>query len=233
MAFAPIAVAIVVGLFIGRLRRGRITAVTRTKLQLRSLIVIAFGSGLAVDLIDVPEPAMWAIVGLTAGLVFAVRNLHLVGMVVIAVGVTTNLLPVAVTGSTPVHASALVEAGMVAEADLDRVALAGARTLVDDGTGWVMLGDIIPVAAAGQVMSFGDLIILVGLASVIANLMLQRRPLHVPHSALASLETLGWNESSAMEGSIIELTANVRPIDAPEERPLVGSASSSGSRVKA
>jgi len=227
VAFAPIIAAVLIGLFIGRLRRGRITAVARTRLRLKSLFVIAFGCGLAVDPIDLPRPGIWAIAGLAAGLAFAVRNLHLAGMVVIAVGITANLLPVAITGSTPVLGSALVEADMVAAVDLDRVSLDGARTLVDDSSGWNLLGDIIPVAAADQVMSFGDLIVLVGMVSVISNLMLQRRPRRVPSSALASLETLGWCESSARNGSIIELATELRPVEASDRRHLVGALSSS------
>ncbi len=222
VAIAPIVAAVVVGLIIGRLRRGRITSVIRTKLRLQALFLIAFGCGLAVDVIDLPNPGVWAIVGLSAGLVFAVRNLHLVGMVVIAVGITANLLPVAFTGSTPVRSSALVEAGMVAEADLDRVNLSGARSLVDDDSTWVMFGDTIPVAAADQVISFGDLIVLIGLVSVVANLMLQRRPRRVPASALPSLEVFGWRETSAGEGAIIELATELRPVDEPTERRLVG-----------
>ncbi len=225
MAIAPIVAAVVVGLIVGLLRRGRLTSVIGTKLRLYSLFLIAFGCGLAVDLIDLPKPGVWAIVGLSAGLVFAVRNLHLVGMVVIAVGIAANLLPVAITGSTPVRASALVEAGMVAEADLERVSLSGARSLVDDGSAWAMFGDTIPVTAADQVISFGDLIVLVGLVSVIANLMLQRRPRRVPVSALPSLQTLGWHETSAGEGAIIELATELRPIEEPAERRLVGASS--------
>ena len=227
MTLAPIFAAVVIGLSIGRLRRGRIAAVARTKLRLKLLFVLAFGSGLAVDLIDLPRPGIWAIAGLAAGLAFAVRNLHLTGMVVIAVGITANLLPVAVTGSTPVLESALVDAGMVAEVDLDRVSLDGARTLVGDSSGWNLLGDIIPVAAADQVMSFGDLIVLLGMVNVIANLMLQRRPRRVPSSALASLETLGWYESSAKDGSIIELATELRPVEASDQRQLASALSSS------
>ncbi len=213
MAFTPILAAVLIGLVAGRIRRGRMSSLVLTRINVRILFVIAFVCGLAVDLVDVPRPGVWAVVGLAAGLAFAVRNIHLVGMVVIAVGVTANLLPVAINGATPVRADALVEAGMVDAADLDRVNLQGARMIADDDTPLDWMGDTIPVAAASQVVSFGDLVILIGLASVISNLMLQRRPRRVPKSALPSLETFGWHESPVGEGSIIELAADLRPVD--------------------
>ena len=190
---APIAVAILIGLVAGALRRGRLGSLTRTRLRRPLLLAIAVICALAADVLDVPSPAIFAFVGLLAGIAFAGSNLLIPGMVVVGIGVAVNLLPVALNGAMPVRADALVDAGIVAEADLDRVVLRGARELADSETSLEILGDVIPVPQVDQVMSFGDLIVLIGLTDVIANLMRVRRPLRLPRGARSSLEALGWD----------------------------------------
>jgi hypothetical protein len=212
VAVAPIALALVIGLAAGLVRRGRFSALARTRLRAVPLLLAALVCGLIVDGIDVPRPGIWAVVGLVAGLAFAARNLHLVGMAVVGVGLALNLLPVAVNGAMPVRADALVEAGMVDEADLDRVSLEGAREIAGPDTRLDSLGDIVPIAFTGQVLSFGDLIMLVGLADVVANLMLQRRSRRLPTGAVKSLASLGWNESTPADGGLIDLD---EPVAAP------------------
>ena len=193
---APIAVAILIGLVAGALRRGRLVSLTRTRLRRPLLLAIAVICALAADVLDVPSPAIFAFVGLLAGIAFAGSNLLIPGMVVVGIGVAVNLLPVALNGAMPVRADALVDAGIVAEADLDRVVLRGARELADSETSLEILGDVIPVPQVDQVMSFGDLIVLIGLTDVIANLMRVRRPLRLPRGARSSLEALGWDHAS-------------------------------------
>jgi hypothetical protein len=190
---APIAVAILIGLVAGALRRGRLVSLTRTRLRRPLLLAIAVICALAADVLDVPSPAIFAFVGLLAGIAFAGSNLLMPGMVVVGIGVAVNLLPVALNGAMPVRADALIDAGIVAEADLDRVVLRGARELADSETSLEILGDVIPVPQVDQVMSFGDLIVLIGLTDVIANLMRVRRPLRLPRGARPSLEALGWD----------------------------------------
>ncbi|MFQ5557829.1 MAG: DUF5317 family protein [Acidimicrobiales bacterium] len=184
---------IVIGLVVGTVRRGRLSALLSARLRRPMLLVVAVTSAAAVDLLDPPSPVIWAVVGLVAGLAYAASNLLVAGMGVIAIGVATNLVPVALNGSMPVRADALVEAGIVADADLDRVQLRGARELADEHTVLEILGDVIPVPTVGQVVSFGDLIVLVGLADVVANLMRRRRPLRLPRGTVTTLAMLGWD----------------------------------------
>lgn len=192
MAVVPILIAVVIGLVAGFLRKGRLRAMAHTRLRSRLLLAVALASAVVLDVVDVPRPAIWAIVGLASGLAFAGRNLHLVGMSIVAVGLAANLVPIVVNGAMPVRPDALVAADMVGSDDLDRVVLDGARELADDDTRLDFMGDVIPVALTGQVLSFGDLIILVGLADVVANLMLRRgrRPTSV--ESLASPADAGW-----------------------------------------
>ncbi|MEM9465885.1 MAG: DUF5317 family protein [Actinomycetota bacterium] len=212
MAFAPLVLAIIIGLVVGVARRGRLRAVAGTRVASLPLFVVAVAVGIAVDRVDLPGSGWWALVGLIAALAFVVRNLMLVGMAVIGVGIIANLVPIALNGATPVRGEALVDAGMIAADEIDRVVLSGPREIADDTTALAWLGDTIPLAVADQVVSFGDLIILVGVADVIANLMVRRRRRRLPASALASLEAFGWHETEESLGSLIDLRTDLRPL---------------------
>ncbi len=211
MTFAPIVLAVVIGLLVGVARRGRLISIARTRLRHPEFLVVAVASSVVVDATDIGSPGAIALVGLIAGLAFASVNAHLTGMAVIAIGLTANLIPVALNGAMPVRPEALVEAEMVTLEELGRVSLTGARELADDTTTLEVLGDTIPVRFTGQVVSIGDLIMMVGLADLVTHLMLQRRRRRVPPSALASLAALGWHEGPEEEGAIVDLSAP-RPI---------------------
>lgn len=174
MAFAPIAVAVIIGLVVGTLRRGKLTALARTRVRHPELLVIALVAGGITEVADPGGAGAITLGALFSGLGFALFNLHMVGMPIVAIGVVANLVPLAANGAMPVRPEALVEAEMVAAADLDRVEVTGARELVDDHTLVAFLGDTLPVRWTGQVLSIGDLIMLVGLADVVTNLMLRR-----------------------------------------------------------
>jgi len=113
---------------------------------------------------------------------FACANLHLTGMGVLAIGVGANVLVILVNGAMPVRADALAGAHVVARDQLDRVELDGARHLESGGDHLVVLADIIPVPAVHQVVSFGDLVIFVSTADVVANLV-RRQARRRRHSA--------------------------------------------------
>ncbi|RMH75985.1 MAG: hypothetical protein D6683_10610, partial [Actinomyces sp.] len=194
MVIVPTLIALAVGLVAGLVRGGRLDALSGLRLRALPLLVVALVAGTVVDLVDVPRPGWWALVGLVAGLAFVVANLRLVGMTVVAVGLVVNLVPVLVEGATPVRGDALVAAGIVDAGQLDRVELRGARVLADDDTRLEILGDVIPVPALHQVLSFGDLIVLVGLADVVANALRRRRPRRLPRGGAASLRAFGWYE---------------------------------------
>ena len=221
MAFAPLVLALIIGLVVGFARKGRLTAIAGARIASIPLFFLAVGIGFAVDRFDVPSPGVVALLGLIAALAFTIRNLMIVGMAVVGVGIIANLMPIIVNGTTPVRPEALVEAGMIDGDELDRVVLSGPRELADDQTllGW--LGDTIPLGFADQVVSFGDLIILVGLADVIANLMLRRRARRLPSSALASLEAFGWHETEEELGSIIDLRTEMRPLYPDDDGEIV------------
>lgn len=112
--------------------------------------------------------AVLRIAALGALLAFAVLNVRVGGMVLVAAGLALDLLVTLVNLGTPVSGSALVSAGLVDEARLADVTLSGGRE-VADGALLGFLGDVIPLPW-GQVVSIGDLLVLAGLALVTSSL---------------------------------------------------------------
>lgn len=106
---------------------------------------------------------------------FGLRNVRLVGMPVVLVGLLLNLLVITVNGGMPVRAEALRRVD--ADLDVATVELGAKRQLEDEGTRLAVLGDIVPVPPIGQVLSFGDLVLAVGLADVTFRLL---KPIALP-----------------------------------------------------
>ena len=221
MTFAPLVLAVIIGFAAGLIRRGRLRSILGVRIASLPLLALAVGIGFATDQFDLPQPGWWAFAGLVAALIFTIRNLMIVGMAVIGVGIIVNLVPIVLNGATPVRAEALVEAGLVETGDLDRVVVSGARAIADEDTRLGWLGDTIPIAVADQVVSFGDLIMLIGVANTIANLMLRRRRRHLPSSALASLEAFGWHETEEKLGSVVDIRTELRPLYPADEGGIV------------
>jgi hypothetical protein len=116
-----------------------------------------------------------ALLGFASLLGFAAANMHLVGMGVLIVGLAANVLVIAVNGGMPVRRDALVAANVVEEHELDGLELRGPRHVERPRDHLVVLGDIIPVPVVDEVVSFGDLILLVALSDIAAHLVRRRR----------------------------------------------------------
>lgn len=229
-AVAPIAAFAAVGLVAGGVRRGRLGWMAKNRPRMWGLAVAAvaataagdaFGAGgFGFEIAGVSGPAVLALIGMGAGLAFVTANLAVGGMAVIGVGIAANLVPLVANRATPVRAGALVEARIVGSAEIDRAVLGGPRAIADSGTVMEMLGDVIPVPQLGLVVSFGDLIVLVGLAAVIHNIM-RRRPAGVlPRGAEQALAALNWNPTRpAVEPALAMTSEAVRPEPGGAERP--------------
>lgn len=105
---------------------------------------------------------------------FAVLNIRIGGMVLIVAGLALNLLPTVLNWGMPVRPGALVSADIVTEAQLPTVEVTGPRRIDGDAT-LGFLGETIPVSFTHQVISFGDLVLHVGYALVIASVLRRRR----------------------------------------------------------
>ena len=105
-------------------------------------------------------------------LAFGALNLRLAGMGVIMFGMVMNLIPIALNAGMPVRASALADAHIASTIeDAQYVELRGERHLEEDDDHLTALGDIIPIPAIRQVVSFGDLVLSVGTITLIVALL--------------------------------------------------------------
>lgn len=110
---------------------------------------------------------------------FALANLAVVGMWLVATGIALNLAAIAANGAMPVRPSALVAAGIAAPERAEDVRLGARHRLERPSDRLRVLGDIVPVAPLREVLSFGDLVMAVGAADVAAHLVApprRRRP---------------------------------------------------------
>jgi hypothetical protein len=171
-----VAVAVVVGVVIGRLLP---PSPRRSSLRLSGWPLLA--AGVVLQLAAVRLEGTAAVMLLAPALVCTaaalVANRHITGTGVVLVGVLANLAGVLGNGGMPVSPDALVDAGVVERTDVATLELSGGRHLErgDELAPW--LGDIVPVPlpVAPSAVSFGDLIIAVGTADLVAHAVRRRR----------------------------------------------------------
>ena len=161
------------GLGIGLALRPRSTRFARPRVRMIGLLVAGVIGQLFEARLHGNPAVVLAIASLAALVAFSITNLHLTGMGVMTIGLSLNLFAIMVNGGMPVRARALVAADVVPAADAAQVELQGARHLERASDSIVVLGDIIPMRQ--QVVSFGDLIIAVATADVIAHLARRQR----------------------------------------------------------
>ncbi|CAB4725813.1 MAG: hypothetical protein F2754_07665 [Actinobacteria bacterium] len=167
--------AVLAGIFVGLARGGRFRNTVGIPVRVTGLLVIGVVVPSLADQFTREVAIPLVLGGLAALLAFAIVNVRIVGMSVMAIGILANLLATFLNGGLPVNREALVDAGLASRAEVDRVELRGARRLEEPTHRVRFLGDIIPLEETGQVLAFGDLIILVGLADIAANLTLHKR----------------------------------------------------------
>jgi Family of unknown function (DUF5317) len=174
MTFTALALAI--GTVFGFCRGGRLRHVADHHVRAWWLVLAGFGLQIGPDRIDLGQlgtPLL--LVGYGCLLIFAGLNWRLVGMGVAFVGLAANALVIGINNGMPVRANAVIDAKIS-----DRAGLAGldyGRRHHAEGPDDRLtdLGDIIPVPQLHEVLSFGDLILAVGVADVASNLLRPRR----------------------------------------------------------
>jgi hypothetical protein len=159
----------------GRLRRVGADAFARWPLLAAGVVLQAVARW-------VPDAAgtVAIVVSFAVLIVFVLSNLRLAGMAVVGIGLAMNTAVIAANGGMPVREEAVVAAGIAEEGDLDGVDLGPKRHVAGDDDRLMLLADIIPVAATGEVLSFGDLVLTLGIADVVYHLLRRRAAPTVP-----------------------------------------------------
>jgi hypothetical protein len=149
---------------------------------------------------------------LVALLAAAAANRHLTGALVMAVGLLLNLVALVLNNGMPVRTSALEQAGVIAPGEVPE--LSGPQHVEGPSDRFGVLGDALPVPVTGEVVSFGDLIIILGAADAARELSRRR--------------ARRWTEAerAAYRSQTVQASAVQDWGAAPNGRPVAGSQNS-------
>jgi hypothetical protein len=169
-------VALVAGVVLGLAAGGRPRHLATKRFRWWLLLPAGLALQSVVTIRGAPAPLALLLVSYAYLLIFAVANLHHRGMGVVLVGIALNATVIAANGGMPVRPAAIraASASHDVPAAIDDVK----HKLEDGGERLMVLADIIPVRPLRQVLSFGDLVLAVGIVDVVVHLM---RPLRRPH----------------------------------------------------
>ncbi|HZQ29244.1 MAG TPA: DUF5317 family protein [Acidimicrobiales bacterium] len=165
-------VALFTGVAIGLLTGGKLGNLGRRRFRAWPLLA----AGAALQFVPAGAALLLSYLCLLA---FALANITVVGMGVLTVGLGLNALVVSINGGMPVRRAALDAARLARPGEA--VVYSGKRHLEQPGDRLPFLGDIVPVPALREVLSFGDLVMAVGLAAALA--WLARNPPDGRHAA--------------------------------------------------
>lgn len=161
------------GCLVGRVRGGRWEGVAETRLHAKGLLIGGITTVLVLTLIGPAFPIGWLVIGYACFFAFGLKNLQITGMIVLLIGLAMNLAPALANGAVPVSERALVSVGDTNTAGFP--VIEGVRESTSTATSLTALGDVVPVPLANVVVSLGDLVMLVAIADIAANLMLRAR----------------------------------------------------------
>jgi len=220
MTFTALALAI--GTVFGFVRGGRLRYIADHQVRGWWLVMAGFGLQIVPDRVDLGglgTPML--LVGYGCLLVFAAMNWRLVGMGVAFVGLAANALVIGLNDGMPVRPSAVVAAKISDRAGLERINY-GRRHHEERPTDRLTdLGDIIPVSQLHEVVSFGDLILAVGVADVASNLLRPRRRRRPKASKEKAPDDSPQGQVTIVTEGTSGPTRPDRPVSPPEadERP--------------
>lgn len=178
-----IVVAVAAGLAIGLVSGGRLSNLAERSFQALGLLV----AGLAVQIASSwAGSAGVALLLASYGLLlaFTAANARHVGMLVVFVGIALNFVVIAANDGMPVRPEAIVDAGVAPPEGVAALPFDHKHHLETERDRLTFLADIVPVPLPGarEVVSYGDLVMAVGVADVIAR-WLRRPPERVASSA--------------------------------------------------
>lgn len=167
--------AVIVGVALGFLTGGRVQFIGQRAFSAWGLLVLGAVLQVAAQAGAGGERSYLLVAGSFALLaMFAAANLRFIGMGVVLGGLLLNVATIAVNQGMPVEERAIIAAGIAkSPAEVATLDFKAKRHLMtkDDTLYW--LSDILParVLGVGQVLSIGDLVMSMGVADVLANLL--------------------------------------------------------------
>jgi Family of unknown function (DUF5317) len=220
---ATFLMAVVLGAGVGLWRGGRLSALVDVRLRWWSLLVAAIGIQLSLGWL--PTATRWALVLVCCGLVVAWTYVNFgalgtkFGLAFLLAGILANTIVIAANKGMPVDIHALVISGRSASTNVARGFLFKHTTMTSH-TSLSWLADRLPIPVLAQVMSFGDVLMLIGLGAIVYRLT-QPRPLRVPTSAVAligaqrhepSVQVLGLDGPISRDG--VKVVRDLGPLQA-------------------
>ena len=164
--------ALVTGAVVGRLRGGRLRHIGQHRIRAWALVIVGFGLQVATDHWNVDRlGTALVITGSLALLLFAALNRHLVGMGIVALGVAANALVIGLNDGMPVSPSAVVAAHVASASEEPSIGYGYRHHREGSQDKVAILSDIIPIPELHEVVSFGDLILALGVAATVAHLL--------------------------------------------------------------
>lgn len=170
MAQSYLVVALALGLLIGFALGGRPRHLAAKSFRWWLLLPLGVVLQLLVELDGVPVPKTLLVVSYVYLLGFCLANLRHAGMGIVTIGIAMNAVVIAANGGMPVREEAIYQADVIERGEvayIDEVK----HHVEDDDTRLMFLGDIIPVRPLRQVLSFGDLVLSVGVADLLVHLL--------------------------------------------------------------
>lgn len=173
--FALLAIALLGGIGVGLLTGGRLDGLKEISLRFGSVLFVALILGLLPLFVKLPDGVRVALlVGSMLGvLLFLALTLRSnragvrMGFAVIASGWLLNFIVIAANRGMPLSVWALAQSGQSGgltpgTGDFFKIEIAGPGTLLR------FLGDVIPIRVVSQVVSIGDLVLMLGIGIVLA-----------------------------------------------------------------
>jgi Family of unknown function (DUF5317) len=169
-------VTVISGLVLGVAAGGRLRFVADHPIRAGGLLITGLalqGLPIVVDLGSFTIAALLASYFLL--LCFTAANIRLVGMAIVTAGLAANIVVIALNGGMPVRAQAVTAAHIASASEVPGLAYGHKRHLERRSDRLIVLADIIPVPQLHEVLSFGDLVLSVGIADVLFHLLRPRK----------------------------------------------------------
>lgn len=195
-----VAAGIVTGVLLGILRRASVRLLQAPTIRWAALGLAAAIACICFAFLSIERVNLYTAVALGALVVFAVANAHLVGMPIVAFGLALNLAGVAINDGYSVDRQAAQNAEL-------RDDLAANRHFDDRTDPAWFLGQVVPLPPLREVVSFGDLIVSLGLLDTAYRATRKRRrpSISLTSSARVGLTTLAASSRRIDDKPVIDL----------------------------